>query len=165
MTLHHDAENSETAGKVQAPSLVGTVETPWVARPFQRGGPSPNPRGRPRGSNRHATVLGGALRVAGPPILKKMVALAKDGDVSAARYVLDRCLPRERLITLDLPRMRETKDALAALDRILNAAAVGAVTPAEAAALTGVVGNWLSLSTAQVLEERLAAVESRLAAE
>lgn len=58
-----------------------------------RPGVSGNPNGRPRGSKNTATRLREKLSRELPSILKKLVAMASEGDTSAAKLILDRCLP------------------------------------------------------------------------
>ena len=53
-------------------------------------------------------------------LVRKAVELAKAGDVAMLKFLLDRLLPRERLIKLDLPGMEFADDAVEALGAIVQ---------------------------------------------
>ena len=102
-------------------------------RPFQKG-QSGNPAGKPRGCRSKAALLAEALFDGETEkIVRKAIELALTGDVTALRMVLDRIVPprRDRLISIELPRMLEAGDAAKAMSAIANAVASGDLTPAE----------------------------------
>jgi hypothetical protein len=74
--------------------------TPQRGRPFVSGNP-----GRKPGSRNRASVVAAAL-VEGEAeeLFRTAVRLAMAGDVVMLKFLLGRVLPRERLITLELPR-------------------------------------------------------------
>jgi hypothetical protein len=75
-------------------------------RPFANGNP-----GRPPGSKNRTTLLAAELLEGeAEALVRKGVELAKAGDVVMLKFFLDRMLPRERLIKLDLPHMDTADD-------------------------------------------------------
>jgi hypothetical protein len=80
------------------------------------------------------------------------------------RLVLDRLLPRERLVKIDLPKVRSASGAMQALSMILSAVTDGLITPSEGSQISQLARNYLELAMAQKLDERLSAIEARLGA-
>jgi len=169
MTLQISAESRENFRAAQALPLkeaVDRIETKAKqrGRPFERGAPSPNPSGRPKGVySTRSGLLRKTLATAALPVLKKMIEVAKSGDVQAARLILARTAPAERTVSLDLPRVHDAASALAALEVILAAVGKGELTVPEASALGALIKNFLDIDGARQLEERMAAIEARLA--
>ena len=79
----------------------GTLKTRW--KPGQSG----NPAGRPAGSLCASTKLRKMIDAEG--IVKKLQEAALEGDVQAARTLLERCLPvyRTSAEPVNLPEMDE----------------------------------------------------------
>src|SRR6516165_65195 len=104
-------------------------------RPFQKGN-----CGRRPGSRNRTTVVARAL-VEGEEaeLVRKGIELAKAGDVSMLKFFLDRMLPKERAVHIDLPEMARAHDAVDALGAIINAVGTGQIAPSEAAALAELV--------------------------
>ena len=69
-------------------------------RPFAVGNP-----GRKVGSKNRTTVAAALLAGEAQPLVRKAVEIALAGNVPMLRFLLDRLLPRDRLIKLDLPRV------------------------------------------------------------
>ncbi len=124
-------------------------------RPFINGNP-----GRPPGSRNRTTVLAEALLDGEAEVLlRKALELAMDGDVPMLKFLLDRLLPRDRLIKLDLPDMESADDAVEAHGRIFRGVSEGQISPNEAAALANVVSSSVkAIDTADVVR-RLDALE------
>jgi hypothetical protein len=107
-------------------------------RPFPEGNP-----GRPRGSKNRATLLAAALLEGETEeLVRKGVELAKAGNVVMLKFFLERSLPRDRLIQLDLPEMNFADDAVEALGHIMRAVSEGQISPSEAAALGTLVNSY-----------------------
>jgi hypothetical protein len=98
------------------------------------------------------------------PVLQAAIKAALGGDTSAMRLLLDKLMPKERLIKIDLPRVRSASGAMEALSRILSAVVDGQITPSEGSAISVLARNYLELSMAQRLDERLSAIEAKLGA-
>src|SRR5665213_2682457 len=108
MTDQADTPEPERGGK------------PWAK------GQSGNPAGKPPGTRHKITMLAEQLMEADAEgIVAKVVALAKGGDLVAARLVLDRILPtrRGRPVTLDLPAVQTAADLPGALGAVVAAVA------------------------------------------
>jgi hypothetical protein len=60
------------------------------------------------------------------------IELAKAGDVAMLKFFLDRILPRERSVRIDLPPMERADDAVDALGIIIKAVGNGEISPNEA---------------------------------
>jgi hypothetical protein len=75
-------------------------------------------------------------------LVRKAVEVALGGDVAMLKFLLGRSLPRERLITLDLPPMVSADDAVEVLGHIMRAVSKGLITPSEAAALGTLVNSY-----------------------
>ena len=89
--------------------------------------------------------------------------MAKGGDVSAARLVLERLVPpaNERPIFLSLPDAGSAKGIAKAQSAILHAVAAGALLPGEAATLAGIVEARRKALETQELEQRISALETK----
>jgi hypothetical protein len=132
---------------------------------FQKG-QSGNPAGRPRGARNKLTVLADSLFEAdATDLIKKLIEVAKSGDVAALRLCIDRiCAPqRERPVAIELPPMTTPADAVAAMGTILQAFGVGDLGPQEAAGLANVVGSFSQTITTAQLEQRLEQIEKAVA--
>ena len=139
-----DAPEPERSGK------------PWVK------GQSGNPAGKPPGTRHKLTLLAEQLMEADAEgIVSKVVALAKDGDLVAARLVLDRILPtrRGRPVTLDLPPVQTAADLPAALGAVVAAVAIGDLTPDEGQAIAAMLETHRKAIETADLERRIAALE------
>lgn len=65
-------------------------------------GISGNPEGRPRGAKNTATVWREQIERHIPEILEVLATKAKDGDVTAAKLLIERVLPSQRASTVDM---------------------------------------------------------------
>ena len=70
-------------------------------RPFAQGNP-----GRKPGSKNKTTLIGQALlKEAEEDLLRKAIEMAKAGDGPMLKFLLDRILPKERSIQVELPKL------------------------------------------------------------
>ena len=178
MTLQPEAKtreksNAEQGGCAAPSSRPRLIRADTATKQRQIGRPwapgtSGNPAGRPRGAWSKRTSgkgLSGLMARKARPVLLAAITAAEGGDTSAMRIVLDRCLPRERLIRIELPKIRGAQDALKALAILLDCAAEGSITSAEAANLSALAKAYVDIDATQKLEARLAELERRLEAD
>ena len=131
-------------------------------RPGWKPGQSGNPKGRPPGSRNRVTLVAlAAMEEGAAAIAKKIVEMAKQGDMSAARLVLERLVPpaKERPIFLSLPDTGSAGGVAQAQAAILQAVAAGDILPGEAATLAGIVEARRKAVETQELEARISALE------
>ena len=130
-----------------------TPPKPW------KPGESGNPRGRPPGRGQSAQFRE-ALASKLPAILESVVKAAIEGDMTAARLVLDRCLPALKPLEatiegLALPTgtlTQQARDILASVSR-------GEVAPGQAAQLVASIGAVAKIAEFDELSARIEALE------
>jgi len=119
-------------------------------RPFQKGN-----AGRRLGSRNRTTVVAEALlRNEEIELVRKAIEMAKAGDAQMLKFLLDRVLPKERSVRVDLPPIDRASDAADALRAIIDAVSAGRIAPSEGSSLA-------SLVAACAHSIIIAAVESR----
>ncbi len=125
-------------------------------------GLSGNPGGRPSNAVKTAEVRQ-ALLGAAPSILKRLIDLALNGDVAAAKAVLDRVVaplrPTEPPITLKIPK---TWSLAKQADAIQKAVYAGEISVSQSQVLMNNILAQAKIIEASELEERLAAIEESL---
>jgi hypothetical protein len=96
-------------------------------------------------------------------IARKVVDMAKEGDISAARLVIERLVPvaKERPIFPGLAGYRTAEGIAQAQAAILQAVAAGDLLPGEAATLAGIVEARRKAVETLELEQRITALESK----
>ena len=132
-------------------------------RPFQKGC-SGNPQGRPLGARNAATVIAEQLLDGeAEAITRKVIELAKQGDLTALRLCLERIVPprRERPVNFTLPEINSVDNATKAMAAITTAVANGELTPSEAAELSRVIEGYVKAMEATEIERRLRLLEER----
>lgn len=130
------------------------LKPPWPK------GKSANPAGRPKGSKNPSTKLRELIDVV--PILKALQKSAGEGDVQAARTLLERALPVYR--TTAQPVTVPGLDAAATLtDKarvVLGAVANGSLAPDLGAQLVQAIGNVSHVAEIDELLRRIEALEN-----
>jgi hypothetical protein len=98
-------------------------------------------------------------------VVQTVIAAAKDGDMSAARLVLDRVLPPRKggSVRFALPPVSTAADVVAALGAILAAVSRGELTPDEGGMITGLLETKRKAIETFELEGRIAALEQTAA--
>lgn len=124
-----------------------------------KAGESGNPAGRKPGSGEVAK-LRAAIGARVPELLAAMMTRALDGDVGAARLLLERAVAplkaAEQAVSLSLP----AGDGLTAQGvAIIQAVAAGEIAPGQGAALLTGLGALARIKEIDELERRLTALE------
>jgi hypothetical protein len=142
-----------------------TFTTPAVrprGRPFAPGA-SGNSNGRPKGARNKVTLVAEALLEGeAEALIRKLIDKAKEGDIGALRFCLDRLCPiqRDRLVTVDIPEIGSVQDAGKAAAAILAACAAGEISTSDAANLISLVGSYVRLLEVGEIEQRLQVLEA-----
>ncbi|WP_295431927.1 DUF5681 domain-containing protein [uncultured Thiodictyon sp.] len=123
-------------------------------------GSSGNPRGRKPGTTTKAGKLRDGIAKDLPEILATLTGLAKSGDVSAARLLLDRALPPLRSVAAPVP-VPLGADLTQATGAVLAALAAGSIGTDQASDLASVLSALARVRETVELENRIAALESK----
>jgi hypothetical protein len=127
-------------------------------RPFPEGNP-----GRKRGSKNKATIVAASLAGSqGEEILRKAIEMAMGGNVAMIKFLLDRILPKERPIQLELPRLDLAHDSVDAMAEIVDAVASGRISPREAADVAQLVSAFTRAIDLTEAQTQIDALKSRL---
>jgi len=132
-------------------------------RPFPKG-VSGNPHGCARGSRHKASLLAERLMEGdAEEVVRAVVTAAKNGDMTAARIIIERLLPpkKDRPVSFALPGIASAGDAAKAMGALLAAVAAGNVTPSEAGELSKIVDAYVEALQVSEFEQRLKALEER----
>ena len=125
---------------------------------FQPGNP-----GRPPGSRNKTTLAMEALLDGeAEEITRKAIEMAKEGDATAMRLVLDRLLPprRDRPVNFALPKLETPADAVKATAAIAEAVASGELTPMEAGEMAKLVEGFTRAFEIHDIDKRLSLLET-----
>ena len=127
-------------------------------RPFAKGNP-----GRKPGSKNRSTLLAAALLEGHTEaLLRTAIALALGGNALLLKFFADRTLPRERVITIDLPKMEFADDGVEALGAIMRAVSVGEITPDEGAKVATIIKSYTDAIDMADAVKRLDAIEDQI---
>ena len=123
-------------------------------------GQSGNPKGRPTDTGEVAKIRA-AIAKQVPALLEALMTKALDGDVGAARLLLERTIAPLKAIeptqALTLPDGSLTDKGRA----VLRSVADGVLAPSQGAALLGAIGTLARVTEMDELESRIAALEVR----
>jgi hypothetical protein len=127
-------------------------------------GQSGNPKGKPKGVRHTATQITYALIEGNlQEVLETVVERAINGDMTACRMILDKVLPntKDRPVTIDLPEINDLNGVGFAQAEILQAVAIGDITPNEGERIASIVeARRRSLETID-LEARISQLETQ----
>lgn len=123
-------------------------------------------RGRPPGKQNRSSILLKYLNDDDEEnIMTKIIGAAKNGDMVAIRFIMERLdpPPKDRLIQLDIPSLKLTtqSDAIAALGHITEILLAGEITASECAALSAQIQTFVSSITEHDHGKRLLAIEDK----
>ena len=114
---------------------------------FGKGNP-----GRPRGSRNKTTVAVESLMGRyGEQIAQQVIDRACNGDMNAARLVLDRIAPprRGRPVQFKLPEITDAESAMRAHAALLSEVAAGKLTPEEAEPVSAMLDSYVKIAVDQ----------------
>ena len=126
-------------------------------KPFQ-----PGNSGRLKGTRNKATLaLEALLDGEAEAVTRKAVDMALEGDTTALRLVMDRTMPprKDRPVMFALPTIETTADIVKASGALLQAVALGELTPSEAAELGKLVEAHVRAIELTDIQARLDALE------
>jgi len=130
--------------------------------PFKKG-LSGNPKGKPKGTRNRTTIIAqDLLEGEAEALVRKVVQLALDGDLTCLRICLERLVPpkKDAPIEIDLPDIRAIAD-IPKLFAVLTAKLREGITPSEARTVMDLAeGVRKSLEVAE-LEKRIGALEEK----
>ena len=127
-------------------------------RPFPIGN-----SGRRRGSKNKTTLLATSLVGGqGEEILRKAIEMAMGGNVPMMKFLLDRTLPKERPIQLELPGLVYAHDSVDAMAKIVAAVSSGRITPREAADLAQLVSAFTRAIDITEAQDQIDFLKSKL---
>lgn len=118
--------------------------------------------GRPRGARNKATLAALALLDGEAETLtRQAVTLALGGDTTALRLCLERIAPprKDAPVQFDLPPMQSAADAAKAAGAVVDAVALGDLTPTEGAHIMGLVETYRRTLETTELEARVEVLE------
>ena len=140
-------------GKKQA--MTDKTTTKW------KPGTTGNPKGRPPGKS-EITRLRASLAGDVPGILAGLVLAAKQGDMQAARLILERVLPALKPVEQAVPlRLPDGGTLTAKASAVLAAAGAGELAPTQAAQLITALGSLAKITEIDELAARIAALEEQ----
>jgi hypothetical protein len=90
-------------------------------------------------------------------VVRSVVTAAKNGDMTAARIIVERLLPpkKDRPVSFALPCIASAGDAAKAMGALLAAVAAGNLTPSEAGELSKIVDAYVEALQVQSLSSAL----------
>ncbi len=119
-------------------------------RPFAKGNP-----GRRRGSKNKATLIAASLTGEELQQLRgKAFEMVMGGNTPMLKFLLDRSMPKERSIQLDLPAFDSAHDCIYVMEEIIKAVSSGRISPREGADLSQLVSTYVrAIQTAEMETE------------
>jgi hypothetical protein len=134
--------------------------SPHRGRPFEKG----NGGRRPGSKNKTTLVAEALLKGEEAELVRKGIELAKAGDTVMLKFFLERILPKERSVEIDLPALNSVSDAIDGLAAVAEAVSTGKITPSEAAGVASPITAYARTADLAELEQRLEKIEKELRA-
>ena len=127
---------------------------------FKKGLPSPNPSGRPKG-NATAQKLRELLAEDLEGIIHTLKSLAKSGDVSAIKLIMDKVVPSLRPVSEAIVINSIANDNTAEIGRlIIEATLRGELAPDVTSQLLAGLASQVRIEEYTLLEQRIAQLEA-----
>jgi hypothetical protein len=128
-------------------------------RPFAHG----NPGRRPGSKNRTTAVADALLRGEEGELVRKAIELAKGGDVPMLKFLLDRILPKDRPVRVDLPLLDRARDAIEAIAQVVRAVGEGEIAPSEGNSLAQIMATYTRALDVAELQVQIDEIRQALA--
>lgn len=129
--------------------------------PAKKGGPSPNPAGRPKGIVDRRHRLRELIEPHAPELVAKAIDMARNGDANMMRVLLDKVIPTPKVtdspIDLGAPLVGSATEMGAV---VLAAVSAGRITPDQADSIMRAIANQSRVMEIDELERRIAALEA-----
>lgn len=126
------------------------------------------PPGRPKGSrNKRTLAIEALFEGEAEDIARMAIQLAKGGDPTSIKMILDRLAPARKGTPIELPsfpRVSSIKDVPSAHAYLIRAVAEGHITPDESSAVAATLDRYCASVETVDLEKRLADLEARYGA-
>lgn len=145
------------------PAIPANAEKMQGNQKFQKGR-SGNPNGKIKGTRNKATLVAEQLMQGElETICRRLLQEAVEGNMQAIKMVLDRLLPPKRNIpvTIDLPKLENSSDALNAIAIVTMAVSRGEISIDEGEALSRMIEVYIRAMEAHDYETRLTKIEQK----
>ena len=129
-------------------------------RPFEKG----NAGRKPGSKNRTTLVAEALLNAEETELVRKAIEMAKAGDAQMLKFLLDRILPKDRSVHVELPELDGDFDTVEACAAIVEAVGTGRIAPSEGAALGNLLMTFARITNIAEFGERLENIEKQLRA-
>ena len=146
------------------------IDTPENTGQIQAGkfqpGQSGNPAGKPKGARHKVTLAVHALlEEEAEAISRKAIELAKAGDMTAIKLVLERVLPprKDAPILFTIPQAATPEEISTAMDALIQAVAGGELTPLEGQAIASLLEGQRRILETTLLARKLDALQAVIA--
>ena len=129
-----------------------------------RKGQSGNPKGKAPGTRNTALVAMDRIgEESAQDLIRSVIAKAQDGDMTAARIVLDRAWPvrKGRPVMFTMPPVSSAADTAKALSGVLEAVAGGLLSIEEGQGLAAILEAQRKALELTEIEERLTVLENQ----
>lgn len=147
---------------VQPSRMSGDQAKPKGNSAWVRGGPSPNPNGRPKGIVDRRMKVTQALEDDAPAIARVVIEAALEGDMQAAALVLSRVAPTLRSQSQKVNFDFDPSGSISQqVEQILRAVSTAAISPDVGKQVIDAVQTLSAIRTAEELETRIAQLEER----
>jgi len=125
-------------------------------------GKSGNASGRPQGSqNKSTLIMGSLLEGEAEQLTRKVIELAKEGNIQALRLCMDRLMPpaKDRAVLFEMPPIQDLNDISAGMSRITAAVSEGTLTPPEGEIISRTLEQHANMIVYQDLQKRVEKLE------
>ncbi len=127
-------------------------------------GESGNKAGRPPGAlNKTTLIVQKLLASEAEEVSRKVIEMAKGGDIQSARLILERVCPpaKDSPVEIKLPKIKTISDILRAFTAVNEAFASGSVTPGQAKVISDILEAHRKALETDDLEKRIEQLERK----